>query len=314
MEDPMSTRRHAFTLIELLVVIAIIAILIALLVPAVQKVRQASLRAQCASNLHNLGIAFHNWKSLHGKKTFPTPSWVSELAPFVENTTKIYRCPSGEESPMAVGEPLFYLRVFDRTGAGKVFSEYEGGNIILGSKNGALSRLSSRFKTSLPNWYLEFEVTYVWDWNDIILLMEPQPNGSIKTTYKDGISNQGIRFDILDANKNSIAVNIAKGQFGYIPGDNTVCHYGINSRAHKLKADASKILLVEYKNTIANVVPPAPTNSGLAAFDKNIAPRHSNSLNVLFHDGHVESRTAAEIDPRQPTPLKDWVPSLEARD
>ncbi len=122
MRRPQSHTRSGFTLVELLVVIAIIAVLMALLLPAIQRVREAANRTSCASNQRQIVLACHTYHESYGH--FPRNGSVSfymEILPFVEQ--------GNAASAIARGEPAPPVKLFtcpSRRSASADFADYAG--------------------------------------------------------------------------------------------------------------------------------------------------------------------------------------------
>jgi prepilin-type N-terminal cleavage/methylation domain-containing protein len=183
------SKRPGFTLIELLVVIAIIAILIGLLLPAVQKVREAAARMTCSNNLKQISLAVHNYESTYGKVppmshalgngTGIRGSIMVALMPYVEqeNLYKLHQAANGVTQPVAQTVVRTFLCPSDpysSTGQGNVSTGSLTGTLAVTDYNANAGLFSSPNSSSFPD-------QTSWNWQ--------LPRFATLVTIPDGTSN-----------------------------------------------------------------------------------------------------------------------------
>lgn len=305
---------RGFTLIELLVVVAIMGILIALLLPAVQRARESARLAQCGSNLHQIGIAYHNHESWYeGTEVQMTATgWLPALKAFAEGQTEMFICPNDDDTMQSIaGVSEYYLHVH---GGGNLKIPLEEGPYVLKYSNPSSFPQYNQctFKAATPHSYiLSIEDGPKDDFNDCVVIIDPYYDGTVQGGYT-WESNHSYWFELRGPDDEVVTDVKGRPCSPFVRGQQWLflgtgrCSYGMNSAVERFSRDGNKVLVTEYGKLVVDVVGPTASDY----WPQMVRPRHADAMNVLFADGRVETMRANALDPRI-AELHDryWLPS-----
>jgi prepilin-type N-terminal cleavage/methylation domain-containing protein/prepilin-type processing-associated H-X9-DG protein len=291
-----SARSHAFTLIELLVVIAIIAVLIGLLLPAVQKVREAAARMQCSNNLKQMGLALHNFHDTRG--IFPSAG-CADGAPFSSGPWPI----GGEGTNWSI----YILPYIEQ---GNVFNRLTFNGDSGWTDNQAAT--SGTFTSSALN-----NVTLINNVGLKLYRCPSDPNPDMirnDSNVRDASGNEA-----LLVNRNSYvaiagAVNNVDGSGQFLESRNTdssswTWQFGITAWGGMLVPDYSAVKISSVTDGLSNTMVISEQSDQLKALDQNgklVNDQYSvTSTGGGLFRGHSNGRdgTSGKVNP--PTPWMD---------
>ena len=301
-------RRRGMTLVEILIVIVIMAMLIAILLPAVQGVRETARKAQCANNLKQIGTAYLQRVTMGG--TVNVESWNVDLLPYMQQNASVLICPSEtaratKEIPTSGFPELEGWMVNYHATHGRPELKVPLGPLDPAASSAPVSPFciygGTRGKTQ--SYQLE-------DWGlvsprDTQINITRLANGDVEV-WSMGLSHSATPYTMLDAGGKPVEqmVMLAGGGAGghnvkkVVPGGTGTgaAHSGMTVNSSKFEVgsgDGIRVAAVEYSRLVARYDPAGTWDD----WTKISRFRHYQTMNVLFADGSVVSRANEGIDP-----------------